>query len=67
MSISAIAIPSTPAATALFIALTICEMLLESDPVHWYEQPSSLHASAAPFCVGVKNVFVVTWLTNVNL
>jgi simple sugar transport system substrate-binding protein len=29
--------------------------------------PSSAHASAMPYCVGTKNGFVVTWLTNTNL
>jgi hypothetical protein len=37
-----------------------------ADPVHWYEQPSSAHASAAPYWVGTKNGLVVTWLTNTN-
>src|SRR5437764_15217952 len=66
-SIRATAIPSTPALIALFIAFTISPTLLVCEPVHWYEQPRSLHASAAPLWVGVKNGFVVTWLTNVNL
>src|SRR3954470_9122608 len=61
------AIPSAWAVIALFIALTISLTLLVSEPVHWYEQPSRLHASAAPYLVGTKNGFVVTWLTNVNL
>ena len=40
---------------------------LESfEPVHWYEAARSAQASAAPYCVGVKNGFVVTWLTNTN-
>ena len=66
-STSETAIPLTPALTALLSALTISETLLVCEPVHWYEQPSSLQASDAPLCVGVKNGFVVTWLTNVNL
>src|SRR3954471_1527686 len=61
------AIPSAWAVIALFIALTISLTLLVSEPVHWYEQPSRLHASAAPYLVGTKNGLVVTWLTNVNL
>ena len=65
-SISVVAIPSTPPLTALLIALTISDTLLVAEPVHVYEQPSSLHASAAPLWVGVKNTFVVTWLTNVK-
>src|SRR4051794_16432186 len=49
------------------MALTISLTLEFSDPVHWYEQPSSLQASSAPYLVGTKNGLVVTWLTNVNL
>src|SRR6476660_3545435 len=59
--------PLTPAAIALLNALTISLTLAVCEPVHWYVQPSSLHASEAPLCVGVKNGFVVTWLTSVNL
>src|SRR3954471_19833977 len=67
LSTSATAMPSALELMALFIALTICPTLLLSDPVHWYEQPSSLQASSAPYFVGTKNGFVVTWLTNTNL
>src|ERR1019366_9936872 len=66
-SIIAQPIPSTPAAIAVLNAETICGTLLESEPVQLYVQPSSEHASEAPYCVGVKNGFVVTWLTSVNL
>src|SRR5919205_3169564 len=66
-STSATAMPSTFALTALLNALTISLTLLLSEPVHWYEHPSSLQASSAPYFVGTKNGFVVTWLTNVNL
>src|ERR1700756_1813003 len=66
-SISATAIPSAPLVTAVFSAVTIWLTLLFSEPVHWYSHPSRLHASAAPYCVGVKKGFVVTWLTNTNL
>src|SRR5580704_6694088 len=66
-SISATAMPSAPLVTAVLSASTIWLTLLFSEPVHWYSQPSSLHASAAPYCVGVKNGLVVTWLTNTNL
>jgi hypothetical protein len=31
-----------------------------------YEQFTSAQASAAPYCVGTKNGFVVTWLMNAN-
>src|SRR6185312_15781511 len=66
-SISDTAIPSALEATAVFMALIIWLTLLVSEPVHSYEQPSSLQASAMPYWVGVKKVFVVTWLTNTNL
>src|SRR5919112_6437706 len=65
-STNATAMPSTFALTALLKAFTISLTLLLSDPVHWYEQPSSLQASSAPYLVGTKNGFVVTWLTNTN-
>src|SRR6202167_6079182 len=65
--ISDTAIPSAPDETAVFMALTIWSMFSLSEPVHSYEQPSSLHASAMPYCVGTKNEFVVTWLTTTNL
>ncbi len=62
--ISELAMPSALEAIALLIELTISPTLLVAEPVHVYEQPSSLHASAAPFCVGVKKMLVVTWLTS---
>jgi hypothetical protein len=46
--------------------LTISDTIESFDPVHWYVTPSSLLASSAPYWVGVKNGFVVTWLTNTN-
>ena len=49
------AIPSAPAVIALLNAVTIWGTLLDAEPVHWNVQPSSVHASAIPFCVGVKN------------
>src|SRR3954463_14302396 len=58
--------PSAPPVTAVLNALTISLTLLFSEPVHWYEQPSSLHASSAPYFVGTKNGLVVTWLTKTN-
>ena len=57
---------SAPPVIAVFIALTISLTLEFSEPVHWYEQPSSLQASSAPYLVGTKNGFVVTWLTSTN-
>src|ERR1044072_742211 len=67
VSTSATAMPSALELMALFIALTIWRPFLLPEPVHWYVQPSSLQASSAPYLVGTKNGFVVTWLTNVNL
>src|SRR3954447_6611975 len=65
-SMSATAMPSTFAEIAEFIALTISVTLLFCDPVHWYVVPTRPLASDAPYWVGVKNGFVVTWLTKVN-
>src|ERR1700741_2866796 len=65
-SISVVAIPLVRRLVAALIASTMSETLLVSDPVHRYEQPSSLHASAAPFLAGMKNALVVAWLKNVN-
>src|SRR5579863_5419154 len=62
-SMIATAIPSAFAAMAVFIELTISATILLSEPVHWYEQLMSAHASWMPYCVGTKNGFVVTWLT----
>src|SRR3954466_14642097 len=58
--------PSAPPVTAVLNAFTISLTLLFSEPVHWYLQPSSLHASSAPYLVGTKNGFVVTWFTSTN-
>ena len=67
-STSATAMPSTPAVIAVFIAVTIWETFEDSDPVHCgVGIPSSAAASARPYWVAWKNVFVVTWLTKVNL
>ena len=60
------AIPSTLPEIAVFMALTISPALAVLDPVHWNVVPSSALASWAPYCVGTKNGFVVTWLTNTN-
>jgi hypothetical protein len=51
---------------AVLVALTISATTELAEPVHWYSQPSSLHASSAPYWVGVKNGLVVTWLTKTN-
>src|SRR4051794_23399764 len=66
LSTTAIASPSAFPLIAVLVALTISATTELAEPVHWYEQPSSLHASSAPYWVGVKNGLVVTWLTNTN-
>ena len=60
----ATAIPSALPAIAASKALTISGMSEVSEPVHWDVVPSSAEASSMPYCVGVKNGFVVTWLMN---
>src|SRR6266516_3165110 len=64
VSIAATAIPSALEETAALVAFTMSATTELSDPVHWYLQPSSAQASAAPYWVGTKNGLVVTWLTN---
>src|SRR5918992_1266379 len=66
LSTTASAMPSALPEMAELVALTISDTIESFDPVHWKEQPSSAQASWAPYCVGVKNGFVVTWLTNTN-
>src|SRR4051794_23451490 len=66
LSVTATARPSALAVTAVRVALTISAVIESLEPVHWYSQPSSLQASSAPYCVGVKNEFVVTWQTKTN-
>ena len=51
-------------AIAEFIALTISTALLVAEPVHCVVQPVSAAASCIPYCSGVLNGLVVTWLTN---
>ena len=65
-STSATAIPSALPAIAASKASTISGMSDVSEPVHWNDVPSSAEASSAPYWVGTKNGFVVTWLTNTN-
>src|SRR5262249_7834756 len=48
------------------VAFTISATIASFDPVHWNVVPSSAQASWAPYWVGVKNEFVVTWQTNTN-
>src|SRR5215470_17806219 len=66
LSTTATANPSAFPLTPVFTALTISATIEFCEPVHWYDTPSSLLASAAPYWVGVKNGFVVTWQTNTN-
>src|SRR6185436_12852459 len=55
--------PSALPVTAVLVASTISATTEFTEPVHWYWMPSSLHASSAPYWVGVKNGLVVTWQT----
>ena len=59
--------PSALAEIAAFIALTISLTSAVLEPVHWNVVLTSAPASSMPYCVGVKNGFVVTWLTKTNL
>src|SRR3954468_13891087 len=61
------AMPSALPAIAVFMALTISPTSAVLDPVHWNVVLSNALASSMPYCVGTKNGFVVTWLTNTNL
>src|SRR4051794_30020915 len=61
------AVPSALAEIAAFIALTISLTSAVFEPVHWKVVLTSAPASSMPYCVGVKNGFVVTWLTKTNL
>src|SRR5689334_8342592 len=67
LSVTAMAMPSALALIAVLTADTILPTSAFSSPVHWKEQLTRAHASSAPYCVGTKNGFVVTWLTNTNL
>src|SRR5262245_30726991 len=66
LSTTASAMPLACELTAVLVASTISATTEFCEPVHWYEAPSSLHASSAPYWVAVKNGFVVTWQTNAN-
>src|SRR4051794_5954192 len=61
------AMPSALAEMAAFIAFTISLASPVFEPVHWKVVLTSALASSIPYCVGTKNGFVVTWLTNTNL
>src|ERR1700683_2258752 len=66
-SISVVAMPAALADTAALIWDVICEATELVDPVHFgLGRPSSAAASAIPYWVGTKKLFVVTWLTNQN-
>ena len=63
--VSVVAIPAALADTAVLIAETISESTEFAEPVHFGAgRPNSAAASAIPYWVGVKKLFVVTWLTN---
>src|SRR3984885_8762617 len=65
--ISVVAMPAAFADTAALICATICEATEFVEPVHFGTGMSRIAAaSAKPYWVGVKKVFVVTWLTNQN-
>src|SRR6476620_9258166 len=66
-STTATAIPAAFALIAALKAFSISPTSAFSEPVHEYEQLMIAPASDAPYCVGTKNGFVVTWLTNTNL
>src|SRR3954469_12773448 len=66
LSTTAMARPSALAEIAVFVALTISATIESFDPVHWKSAPRRAQASCAPYWVGVKNGFVVTWQTKTN-
>src|SRR6266568_9173084 len=66
-STTATAMPSAFALIAALNAFSISPTTAFTEPDHVYAQLTSAHASAAPYCVGTKNGFVVTWLMNANL
>src|SRR5579875_2236133 len=62
-----VAMPAAFAEIAVWMALTIVETAEFVDPVHFgVGRPNSAAASANPYWVGPKKLFVVTWLTNQN-
>src|SRR5271166_5954233 len=65
--VSVVAIPAALADTAELIADTISDATEFAEPVHFgVGRPNSVAASAMPYWVGTKKLFVVTWLTNQN-
>ena len=66
LSTTQTAMPSAFALIAALNALIISPTSALVEPVHVYVVSISFAASAAPYCVGTKNGFVVTWLMNAN-
>src|SRR5262245_57334017 len=66
LSTTQTAIPSALALTAELKALSISPTSAFVEPLHVYVVLTRADASAAPYCVGTKNGFVVTWLMNAN-
>src|SRR3954470_11735470 len=66
LSVMAMAMPAAFAEMAALKALTISETSAFAEPVHWNVQFRSEQARAAPYCVGTKKGFVVTWFTKTN-
>src|ERR1700734_2496210 len=62
-----VAMPAALAAIAVCMYAVIAEGMELSEPPHFgVGSPRSAAASFMPNCVGTKNRFVVTWLTNQN-
>src|SRR3954447_5092296 len=66
LSTTQTAMPSAFALIAALNAFSISPTSAFVDPPHVYLHLTSAHASAAPYCVGTKKGFVVTWLMNAN-
>src|SRR4029453_14179022 len=66
LSTTQTAMPSAFALTAALNALIISATSALVEPDQVYVVSVSFAASAAPYCVGTKNGFVVTWLMNAN-
>src|SRR5437764_13290532 len=64
LSTTQTAIPSALALIAALKALIISPTSAFVEPVHVKPTLTSAAASEAPYWVGTKNGFVVTWLTN---
>ena len=66
LSTTQTAMPSAFALIAALKALIISPTSAFVEPPQVNRQLTSAHASAAPYWVGTKNGFVVTWLMNAN-